>query len=384
MGKPKGKKGSKGGKKVRVPFRRNRLKPRRTKDWTDKNQDAGDHEQDTARIEHIVTKGELSRHRTITVDEDGLADPELQAGVVVAMRGLFADVDDGTRVWPCTIRRVLRTQLIEERHPVTIGDRVRFRITKQAEGVVQEGVIHHVEERKGRLRRMVNRRIHTIAANVDYAVIVSSAAMPAPKPHMIDRYIVASLSGDIIPVVCMNKLDLDVEGRGAEVVERYADLGYRTLLTSAKTGQGIDDLREVFKGKSCVLAGQSGVGKSSLLNAVEPGLNLRIGDIVEHTNKGRHTTSTAILIKLKLGAYVVDTPGIKSLDVSPVPINEIELHFVEFGPHIPNCKFPDCTHTHETDCAVQTAVDSGEIHEERYESYVRLFEEYEAAYDPGA
>lgn len=124
-----------------------------------------------------------------------------------------------------------------------------------------------------------------------------------------------------------------------------------------------------------MLAGQSGVGKSSLLNALQPGLALKVGDIVEHTSKGRHTTTTATLIRLESGGYVVDTPGVKSLDVSTVPLNEIEMYFVEFGPHVPECKFADCTHTHEIQCAVLAAVESGEIHPERYESYVRLFEE---------
>jgi ribosome biogenesis GTPase len=370
--------GSKGkpGKKVRVAFKQNRAKPRRVNDWTDQAKENEDYELDSVSSESVVAKGDLSRRRTIIVpDGDEAPDADLRSGVVVAMRGLIAEVDDGERVWPCTVRRVLRTRLIEGRHPVTIGDRVRFRIESEGGGALAEGVIERVEPRTGRLTRMVRGRVHTIAANIDRAIIVSSAALPDPKPHLIDRYIVASLAGGIAPLVCMNKIDLDVNGRGVAILERFAALGYRVIATSAVTGAGIESFRGWLAEGASVLAGQSGVGKSSLLNALQPGLALKVGDIVEQTQKGRHTTTTATLIRLESGGYVVDTPGVKSLDVSTVPLNEIEMHFVEFGPHIPRCKFADCTHTHEIRCAVLSAVDSGAIHPERYESYVRLFQE---------
>ncbi len=363
------------GKKVRVDLRRNRLKPRRVKDWTEKARDAEEMEFDATQRERVRSKGDLSRRRTIMVGDEADQDPELIAGVVVAMRGLFADVDDGKRVWPCTVRRVLRTRLIEDRHPVTVGDRVSFRPQAIHEGVEEEGVIERVQERTGQLRRRAGRRVHTVVANVDYALIVSSAAEPEPKPHLIDRYIIASLSGDITPVICMNKIDLDIDGYASDILDRYEDLGYRTLQASARRGDGIDELGEILKDSETVLAGQSGVGKSSLLNAVQPGLSLRVGDIVEHTQKGRHTTTTATLIRLDRGGYVVDTPGVKSFDIATVPINELEEHFIEFQPFVPRCKFSDCTHTHEAHCAVKSAVDAGDILPERYDSYARLLEE---------
>ena len=172
----------------------------------------------------------------------------------------------------------------------------------------------------------------------------------------------------------MNKMDLDRGGRGAELIKRYAALGLNTLGTSIVTGEGIDTLRDVLRGKESVIAGQSGVGKSSMLNAVQPGLKLRTGDIVEHTQKGRHTTTTATLIRLDVGGYVVDTPGVKSFDLSVVPSHDLEMDLGDLAVHVPNCKFPDCTHRHEGDCAVKAAVERGDIHPERYESYVRLFE----------
>jgi ribosome biogenesis GTPase len=294
---------------------------------------------------------------------------------VVAVRGLYADVDDGKNVRPCTVRRVLRTRLIEERHPVTVGDRVRFRVESEDEGVAREGVIEAVESRGGQLRRYAGRRVHTIVANVDQAIIVSSADEPPPKPHLIDRYIVAALAGDITPIICMNKADLDSDKSARKLLDRYAELDCVTLYTSAVNGDGIESLRDVLRDNASVIAGQSGVGKSSLLNAVQPGLRLRIGDIVEQTSKGRHTTSTASLIRLEIGGFVVDTPGVRSFDLATVARHELEAYFVEFVEHVPDCKFPDCTHTHEEECAVKLAVERGEIHIERYESYVRLFEE---------
>ncbi len=368
--------GGKRGKKVRVSFRPNRSTKRRDTDWTRKVRDSGDQELDTDRSESVSAKGELSRRRTIIEFEQGDAlDPDLCLGTVIAVRGLYADVDDGTQIWSCTVRRVLRTRTIKDRHPVTVGDRVRFRIESSEKGVEREGVIEAVEPRHGELKRRVRNRIHTIVANVDQAIVVSSASQPHPKPHLIDRYLVAAGVGEITPVICMNKIDLDEDGMARDILAQYAQLGYGTVCTSAATGEGVDELQDILRDKENVFAGQSGVGKSSLLNVIQPGLKLKVGTIVDHTDKGRHTTTTACLIRLEIGGYVVDTPGVKSFDLSAVGRHEIEAHFIEFLDHIPHCKFPDCGHTHETGCAVKGAVERGDIRIERYDSYIRLFEE---------
>ncbi|RME39987.1 MAG: ribosome small subunit-dependent GTPase A [Planctomycetota bacterium] len=368
--------GRKRGKKVRVDFRRNRSVRRRIRDWKKILDERGEEELDAERSEQVGGKGALSRRRTITLYESEEEIPaDLRPAVVVAVRGLYVDVDDGERVVPCTVRRVLRSLLIRERHPVTVGDRVRFRM--EEEGQDAEGVIEVVEGRTSRLCRFDGRRIQTIVANVDQTIIVASVDQPPLKPHLIDRYIVASLAGEITPVVCINKVDLDRDGNVNDVTERYERLGYRVLRTSATTGEGIDALREMLKDRSSVIAGQSGVGKSSLLNAVQPGLRLRVGDINEQLNKGRHTTTTATLLRLDMGGYVVDTPGVRSFDVRMIDPHRLEAYFVDFLDHIPHCKFPDCTHRHEIDGAVKRAVEEGAIHPDRYESYVRLFEEAE-------
>ncbi len=367
------------GEKIRVPFRRNRSARRRDNDWTVKGREGDDHELDATRVESVVPKGDLSRQRTIIVGDETRTD--LIRGVVVAVRGLYADVDDGQRVVPCTIRRVLRTRLIEERGPLAAGDRVGFVIEKEVAGKDVEGAIESVEPRRGQLQRLAGRRVQTIVANVDQAIIVTSAAQPDPKPHLIDRYIVSAHAGEMSPVICMNKIDLDAADLGASILERYVRLGYRTLRTSAVTGEGMDDLRRELKGRSSVVAGQSGVGKSSLLNAVQPGLAIRVGEVHSQTEKGKHTTTTAFLHRLDIGGYVVDTPGIRSFDLSIIPAGEIEAYFIEFVPLVRSCRFPDCTHTHETDCAVITGVGSGLVHRERYETYLALFGE--ASLRPG-
>jgi ribosome biogenesis GTPase len=324
--------------------------------------------------ETVVAKGDLSRRRTITEPKEH-GDDRRPAGVVVAMRGLIADVDDGERVWPCTIRRILRTRRIAERNPVTVGDRVRFTVVADERGVQSEAVIEEVEPRQGTLSRVAGRRRQTIVANVDQAVIVASIGIPSFKSHLVDRYIVAAHDGGVEPIVCLNKLDLDTGGSARQHLEVYAGLGYQTLCTSVVTCLGVEELKATLAGKCSVIAGQSGVGKSSLLNAVDPRLNLRVGEVSTELQKGRHITTTARLIKLDSGGYVVDTPGVRSFDVAAVPINEVEMHFHEFVAFIPDCKFPDCSHTHELGCAVKAAVDGGHITAARYDSYCRILEE---------
>jgi len=364
------------GEKVRVPFRRNRSPKKRDKDWTGRGRDAEGHDVEAARIESVVPKGDISRQRTIIVGEERPAG-EVHRGVVVAMRGLYANVDDGTKMVACTIRRILRTRLIDDRGAIAVGDRVGFVIEPQgaAKNKETEGVIESVEPRTGQLQRLAGRRVQTIAANVDQAIIVSSAGQPQPKPHLIDRYIISAHAGQMKPVICMNKIDLDSDGFASEKLVRYEHLGYRVLRVSATTGRGIDTLRESLKDRTSVIAGQSGVGKSSLLNAIQPGLKLRIGEVHGQTEKGTHTTTTAVMLRLDIGGYVVDTPGIRSFDLSLISRDELEAYFVEFVPLVEKCRYPSCTHVYEEECAIKDAVGRGEIHPDRYATYLALFEE---------
>jgi ribosome biogenesis GTPase len=273
------------------------------------------------------------------------------------------------------IRRILRTRLIEERSPVTVGDEVLFFVAPNQEGRLEEGVIQEVLPRRTVLKRSDGRKTHTIAANVDQALIISSIREPMIKPHLIDRYLVAAHAGNLPAVICVNKIDLDEDDEAQEIIDRYTALGYRALGVSAAAGHNIDALRALLAGKLSLLAGQSGVGKSSLLNAVQPGLNLKTAHVSTVTEKGRHTTTTAVWLKLDAGGAVIDTPGIRALDVGMVPINELEMHFVEFVDRLAGCKYPNCIHIHEDGCVIRAAVETGEIDPSRYESYLQLFME---------
>lgn len=368
------KKATKKARKVRVTFRRNRSKPARDKSWTREFHEHGFHEKDTVSRESVIPKGELSRKRTVIEgldpDESGLRD-----GIVTTMRGLYADVDDGTRTWQCTVRRILRTRLIEQRHPVAVGDRVRISISGDEEGLQRSGVIHSIHDRTSRLTRRYAKRVHVIVANVSRVLIVSSVVKPSLKPHLIDRYLVSAHAGGIHPIICINKIDLGQPGATDSIAKMYRQIGYDVLETSATTGEGLERLRGALKDQESVIVGQSGVGKSSLLNAVQPSLALATDVVSETTLKGKHTTTSTQLLKLDFGGYVVDTPGVKSYELADVSKAEYELHFVEFADHVPRCKFPDCTHIHEDNCAVKSAVEAGLIDSRRHVSYARMFQE---------
>jgi ribosome biogenesis GTPase len=234
-------------------------------------------------------------------------------------------------------------------------------------------MIERVEPRHGVLTRASRRREHVLVANVDQLVIVMSLVQPDLKPHLIDRYLAVAQQGGLKPVLCLNKVDLADLVELQPLVGLYAQLGVPVFLCSARTGFGIDRLREQLRGRSTVFSGQSGVGKSSLLNAVQPDLALAVKSVSETNQKGRHTTTYSQLIKLNFGGWVVDTPGVRQLQLWDARPEEMEGYFPEFRPFVPLCDFPDCTHTHEKGCAVKDAVARRLITTRRYHSYLGLF-----------
>lgn len=364
-------------KKVRVELRKNRSKPPRQRNWTRGFQEHGFAEEATVSGERVRAKGELSRRRTIIQDQDAAAtempsiDPsECLPGRVLRVHGLqsVVEVEDGRHI-RCAVRRLLRTLTTEERNIIATGDRVWVRPSLN-----DEGMIERVEPRHGLLTRASRGREHVLVANVDQLVIVMALAEPNLKPHLIDRYLVSAERGGIRPIVCLNKADLVDPVSVQPLIGMYSQLGITTLLTSVPTGQGIETLRRLLTGRESVFSGQSGVGKSSLLNAIQPGLELRVREVSDTTEKGRHTTTTAELIRLESGGWVVDTPGIRQFELWDVLPEELEGYFPEFRPFVPRCGFPDCTHTHEERCAIKDAVERGMIAAQRYESYLGMFQ----------
>jgi ribosome biogenesis GTPase len=333
------------------------------------------------RGERISGRGELTRKRTIMVDDHSAAGAEPRdavlgvdmaeclAGRVLSVQGLTSTVQtpDG-QLHQCATRRLLKTLSTDQRHVVAAGDRVQFR---PAQG--NEGIIERIEPRHGVLSRNVRGRQHVIVANVDQLLIVASAAEPYLKPNLIDRFLVSAEKNRIRPLIVINKIDLVERGSLAPMVGVFSQMGYRVLLVSARTGFGMDRVRRALANCATAVAGQSGVGKSSLLNAVETDWSLRVAEVSEETQKGRHTTTTARLLTLGCGGYVIDTPGIRQFQLWDIVPEEVAGCYRDLRPFVNKCRFPNCTHTHEADCAVKDAVADGWLDARRYESYCHLF-----------
>ncbi|HMF19893.1 MAG TPA: ribosome small subunit-dependent GTPase A [Gemmataceae bacterium] len=367
-------------KKVRVDLRKNRSKPPRQRDWTRGFQEHGFAEEATHGQERVRAKGDLSRKRTIIQEEatptapDQIDMPAVDVssclfGRVLRVHGLASvvETEDG-RQFRCAVRRLLKSLASDERNVVATGDHVWIRPAAN-----DEGFIERVEPRHGLLTRASKGREHVLVANVDQVVIVMSLVEPDLKPHLIDRYLVSAEQGGIAPVLCLNKADLVDPAACQPIAGLYNQLGIPTLLTSATAGVGIERLRKRLIGRQTVFSGQSGVGKSSLLNAIQPGLGLQVREVSESTQKGKHTTTTAELLRLESGGWVVDTPGIRQFQLWDILPEELEGFFPEFRPFVHLCGYPDCTHTHEDRCAIKTAVLHRQINDRRYTSYLGMF-----------
>jgi ribosome biogenesis GTPase len=216
-----------------------------------------------------------------------------------------------------------------------------------------------------------------IAANADLAICVTSPSHPPFRPRFIDRLIVAAETGHMTPVVVLNKCDLPRDPGIEERLGHYAAMGYTVLSCSALHGTGLDILLPLLAGKTAVFVGQSGVGKSSLLNALSPGLRQRVGAISEKHNRGNHTTNFSALFITGSGLRIIDTPGVRELEIADVLPEEIGFHFRDFLPFMQKCSYQPCLHADEPQCAVRDAAERGDIHLDRYESYLRLLSELE-------
>jgi len=293
-------------------------------------------------------------------------------GTVLRAQGGVYQVLAGEEVLEAVLRgRVKRDERSGER--VVAGDVVDLEPTDAAAGAAWAvaGVHdrHSVLERKAPGKAP---RPKAIVANVDQVVIVFAAARPEPHLRMLDRFLVIAAAAELEPLIVVNKVDLAGEEQVLRTFAAYRRAGYRLLLTAAKQGIGVPELGEALCGRTSALTGPSGVGKSSLLNAVQPGLGLRIGEVSEAVNKGQHTTVTAQLIPLACGGFVADTPGLREVGLWAVDTDQLQFHFPEFEPLLGSCRYPTCTHVHEPGCAVRAAAEDGDVDAGRYDSYLRM------------
>lgn len=317
--------------------------------------------------------------------EAKLAKHQLLEGRVISINPQAIIVDwNGLRI-NCILKGLLKKEKMQLKNLVTVGDFVLFEKKSESEGVIAQ--IKPRETALSRADNLSRRKEQLIAANVEQVLITASVVNPPLKPSLIDRYIIATRKGGMDPIVVINKIDLfqnppqdedpDLIEREKmiydELLEAYESAGIPVIVLSSFTKEGIDQLRQVMRNKTSVFSGQSGVGKSSLINCLT-GLNLRVREIVEKTKKGAHTTSVAQLLPLDFGGWCVDTPGVKSFGIWDLKKDEIEGYFDEIRSLKMGCKFQDCTHTHEEQCAVLRALEKGELSPLRYESYQALME----------
>ncbi len=280
-------------------------------------------------------------------------------GIIVKGYSGFYYVQAGEQLWECSLRGRFRLHTQD----FLPGDRVIISPLKGTKGVIEE-----VMPRANSLARPP-------VANVEQVIVVFAAVSPQPDLNLLDRILIQAEAAGVNPVVCLNKADLALSPEIPALVETYQRVGYGVMMVSAKSGRGVGELRQALKGKTSVFAGPSGVGKSSLLNAVHPGLQLRTGEVSAKLRRGRHTTRHVELIPLEGSGLVADTPGFSALDLPPMQRQELTRFFPEILELAPQCKFSTCLHRLEPQCAVKAAVERGMIDNRRYENYLTFLTE---------
>ncbi len=368
------------GKKVRVDLRRNKQVRTRQQNLTDELLNDQESAADVDHSERVTGRGELSRRRTLVdVSSQGnqlvrmVAEEGLRRGRVISFIGLHIMVRDDVdkSEFSCSVRGLLKSMARDSRNVVVTGDRVLFR----QKGDANQGVIERVEPRHGLLSRGSHGREHILVANIDQVLIVGTAADPDFKPQLIDRFLVSAERLNIEPIICINKIDLVDPTTLLHHLRTYGRIGYNVVLTCAIDGRGIDQLSHLLRNRQTAVSGQSGVGKSSLLNCIDHELGLQTADVSDWTRKGTHTTRRARLLPLSFGGWVCDTPGIRQFELWDISIDEVDGYYIEFRPFISYCRFPNCTHIHENGCGVKEAVAQQLISIARYNSYLRLRED---------
>lgn len=323
-------------------------------------------------------------------DSSHTYDDSLLEGIILdGGRGIYR-VETATGLLNCTIRGRLRKQLeypisasahkrvkkatVKVHDPVAVGDKVRVLPTGGNTGVIEE-VIARANGAFTRLDPQKGQGSIRSVSGIDQMIAVFAARAPSPHLRLLDRFLVLAEAQNLAALICINKVDLGVEPWLEERLEVYRSIGYEVILTSVADGQGIEELRGVLGGRTSALLGPSGVGKSSLLNALEPELGLRVSAVSASTNKGRHTTTGTRLVALQGsdGGYIADTAGIRALALGNVAEGRLDWCFPEFRPYLQSCRLSDCSHLREPGCAVLAALTEGKLDAERYDSYCRLY-----------
>ena len=311
------------------------------------------------------------------------SDSNTERGVVFRSTGSWYDVQDGMgETVRCRIKGKIRLQGIRTTNPISVGDYVQF--TRVEDGT---GSINTIEERRNFIaRKSVNlsKESHVVASNLDRAFLIVTIAKPRTSSGFIDRFLVTAEAIGIPATIVFNKMDLlegdeEASARQEELENIYSDVGYETLRVSAETGLGIAEMKSALKDGIYLLSGHSGVGKSTIINRLVPGLELKTADVSESHSKGRHTTTFAEMFSVPEGGFIIDTPGIKGFGLVALEKETLNHQFPEFFALLMGCKFNNCVHTDEPGCAVRKAVEEGKVSEERYGNYVEMY----AGFDEG-
>ncbi|WP_195579181.1 ribosome small subunit-dependent GTPase A [Alistipes shahii] len=301
-------------------------------------------------------------------------DRKFTATVVRATGSWYDVLHDGETV-RCRIRGRLRLKGVRSTNPVVVGDEVACEADEGGDYVIAD----ILPRRNYVIRRASNlsKESHIIAANVDQALLMASLRSPETPTEFVDRFLVTCEAYKVPVMILLSKLDLQDAEAVAEFRAVYEGAGYRVLEVSVREGRGVEEVRELLAGRTTLVSGNSGVGKSTLIQAIDPSLDIRTGEISESHHKGRHTTTFSTMYPLAGGGAVIDTPGIKGFGLIDIDEAELWHYFPEMMRVAPACRFYNCTHTHEPGCAVTEAVKAGEIAWPRYESYLKIRDEDE-------